>query len=868
MGKNHPSDGILVFDRYYGRKPIPVLLALGRVLFCGAFSASVMLYIFSQYEMSVPLLNIGLYAGISAALLSVLFIFVKRRFAIPALTIIGGLLIWQGFEDFWDKISYFVDEAMLLVEGRFLFPRGYLIHDPIQLSSFNPDYRDGMLLGSFILCFLYGLLVAASMARRIRPLPATLGAIILCVPMLLSERLELDMWLLPVVLFVAAAVSIAINYRDGLAVMRNGGSSYRAQLSEEDKQFIRTTENAGFFKRIGMRLSHYSKYATSGFYCAAVFAMVYCIAINIFNEGSSIDYSKIYTMLTDLGEVSDTSTDEAETDSSVSDYFASPDDEEQKLNITSPGRGNSEVLSVTFTGDKDIYLRGDIGVDFKNNFWTSPVGDNEYWKRQFLADKYRPAELLITEALMQNAYAKDIGAESEINIEYLTETDVVFLPAYTADHSFYSNKSFDIYGDYVVRVSDSAENYINSVQCTAVSLDTSSHATDVAAVEEILSNMQFRMFRTDDFYGVMFPEFSNYNGILASYADYVEVRYSEIPEDMRNKLHGYLQSIGFYQQLGEVERNENGVVGDQLYRFKAADFISSYLEKNYKYSLDGGNHGEDMIMQFLTETKKGHCSLYATAMTLLLREAGVPARYCTGFSIYPKSVKGNTTVLREKNLHAWVEIYLDDIGWITFDPTSAAVSAMNSQGSNQQRPEAGETIQARPETIEHPTPDKTDESVTSNETNEAPTSPIENKIPLWLIFTVIGAVLLMAAAVFAVISWRGLAKRADEAVIKAASGSGDIIYSVIIDTIELCGIVPEAGQMPVDFYRSCDKRFGAGMENRSELLETAAFSDRELTDSDINELHRILSKVYESAIKDSNFAVRYRIRRLMIRRLK
>lgn len=867
MSKNHTTDGILVFDRYYGRKPIPALLAVGRVLFCGLFSAAAMLYIFSQYELYVPLLNVGLYAGISAAVLSVLFIFVKRRYAIPALLLVSGLLIWHGFEEFRERFSYFVDEALLLVEGRFLFPRGYLIHDPNRLSPFNPDYCEGLLLGSFILCSLYGLLVAATMARRIRPLPAVLGFIALCVPMLLSERLELDMWLLPVALFIAAAVSISINYRDGLAVMRDGGASYRSRIREEDKQFLKNTERAGLLKRTGMRLSHYSKYATTGFYCAAVFALVYCIGTGIFEEGSSIDYSELYTFVTSFGDRSDTSTDEAE-DSSVSDYFTSPEDEDDHLNIASPGRGNGEVLRVTFTGDKNIYLRGDIGVDFEDNSWTSPVSDNDYWGMQFLSEVYRPAELLITEALMQSAYAKDIGVESDISIEYLTQTDVVFLPAYTADHSFYSSESFDIYGDYVVRVSDSAENYINSVQCTAVTLDTSSHATAQAAVEEILDNMEFRLFRPDDFYGVMFPEFSNYSGILEDYANYVETRYSGVPEDMSGELQGYLESIGFYQQLGESKRNEKGIVEDQLYRFKAADFICRYLEKNYTYSLNGGNNGDDMIMKFLTETKKGHCSLYASAMTLLLREAGIPARYCTGFSIYPKSIDGNTTVLKEKNLHAWVEIYLDDIGWLTFDPTSAAVSGMGGQGNTPQRHEREETFQARPETREQIMPDNTEESVKPNETGEAPVPPTENKLPMWLLLTVIGAVLLTAAAVFAVVSWRSIAKRADEAVGRAASGSGRNIYVVTVDIIALCGIIPEPGQMPVDFYRSCDRRFGAGMERSTDVLEAAAFSSREPSEADRNELYRILREVYSYAMKQRGAVRKYRIRRLVISGLK
>ncbi len=72
-------------------------------------------------------------------------------------------------------------------------------------------------------------------------------------------------------------------------------------------------------------------------------------------------------------------------------------------------------------------------------------------------------------------------------------------------------------------------------------------------------------------------------------------------------------------------------------------------------------------MQFLDDTKRGHCSLYASAMTLILRELGIPARYCTGFYVEGEN-GGGSVLLREKNLHAWVEVYLGEYGWVNIRP--------------------------------------------------------------------------------------------------------------------------------------------------------------------------------------------------------
>ena len=863
MKKNHPSDGILVFDRYYGRKPVPILLAVGRVLFCALFAASAMLYIFSQYELDVPLLNVGLYAGISAAAFSALFLFVRRRYAVPALILLSDAAVWLSFDKLWERFSYFVDEAMLLVEGRFLHPRPYLLHETNQLTPFDPGYAEGMLLGAFLLCALYALLCAVSMTRRIRSLPAILGFCALCVPMLLSERLEIDRWFLPFALMAAAAISIGINYRDGLAVLRSGGASYRVQIREEEKQFLAKTNGAGMMKRTAMRLSYYSKYATTGFYCAAVFALVFCIGCSILEQGSSIDYREIYEMVTSFGASPDGGDDTDE--SSVSDYFTSPEDIDSRLNITSPGTGDGEVLRVRFTGDDDIYLRGDIGMDFDGSGWTSPVSDNYEWNRSQLSSTYRAGELLILDALMQSIGA-DVATESDISIEYLTETDVVFLPAYTADHSFYSNESFDIYGDYVVRVGDTAENYINSVQCRAVMPD------DITAdkIFDILKIMDDNGFELDNYYSALFPEMERYEGVLAEYNKYVREHYTSVPDDLRPKLEEFLISSGILRQTSDDGYIPVTPLTQEEWMSQYSDFITAqaicgHLARNYTYSLSGENRGEDMIMQFLTETKRGHCSLYASAMTLLLRTEGIPARYCTGFSIYPDSVSGNTAVLREKNLHAWVEVYFEDIGWVTFDPTSSDVRSLNGGNAPQQSPTPEESRHARPETIEQPDRDETREQPTQPPTTE-PTAP-DNTLPAWLIPTVIAAVLLIAAAVLAAVMLRRFVKRADSAAAESSARSASDVYNCLVDILALCGLSPAAGQLPTDFYRSCDERFSAGMEKSASALEAAAFGSASLSDVDREILQAVFRKVYSGAIKQSGMLRSFRIRRLVLSKL-
>ena len=71
---------------------------------------------------------------------------------------------------------------------------------------------------------------------------------------------------------------------------------------------------------------------------------------------------------------------------------------------------------------------------------------------------------------------------------------------------------------------------------------------------------------------------------------------------------------------------------------------------------------------FLTKDRRGHCEYFATAATLLLRAAGVPARYTVGFAVIERDYKRDEYVIRGTHGHAWCRVW-DGTRWIDFDPT-------------------------------------------------------------------------------------------------------------------------------------------------------------------------------------------------------
>jgi transglutaminase-like putative cysteine protease len=74
----------------------------------------------------------------------------------------------------------------------------------------------------------------------------------------------------------------------------------------------------------------------------------------------------------------------------------------------------------------------------------------------------------------------------------------------------------------------------------------------------------------------------------------------------------------------------------------------------------------------LFETKRGTCSDFATAMTILAREAGLPARYVEGFSVSEWNYGLNQYIVRAKHGHAFPEVYIDGV-WVIFEPTISGI---------------------------------------------------------------------------------------------------------------------------------------------------------------------------------------------------
>lgn len=111
------------------------------------------------------------------------------------------------------------------------------------------------------------------------------------------------------------------------------------------------------------------------------------------------------------------------------------------------------------------------------------------------------------------------------------------------------------------------------------------------------------------------------------------------------------------------------VVGDAATPYEKALAIQNYLSRYYRYTLtpEAEPDNVDFVSYFLLRGKEGYCTYFASAMTVMCRMAGIPARYVEGFLAQPAA--NGVAYVTGENAHAWTEVYFPNFGWLTFDAT-------------------------------------------------------------------------------------------------------------------------------------------------------------------------------------------------------
>ncbi len=154
---------------------------------------------------------------------------------------------------------------------------------------------------------------------------------------------------------------------------------------------------------------------------------------------------------------------------------------------------------------------------------------------------------------------------------------------------------------------------------------------------------------------------------MLPYIDNEEIRKKKTESLGANEFKLYTSLTGDITE--RVKSLAQEITKGQNNNYDKAKAVEKYLRQNYQYTLKPGKlpSNAEFTDHFLFEGKEGYCTYFATSMAVLLRASNVPCRYVEGFiARYDGSEERK---VRGTDAHAWVEVYFDDYGWVSFEPT-------------------------------------------------------------------------------------------------------------------------------------------------------------------------------------------------------
>lgn len=518
--------------------------------------------------------------------------------------------------------------------------------------------------------------------------------------------------------------------------------------------------------------------------------------------------------------------------------------------------------------EHDLYLRGTIRRTYVNTAWTDAVAGNRYLYGDPSKSGVRSG---VFESGRVDAEAS-AGAFRTVQarIELLSEgTSTLFVPHRLTD----------------LRAAIDIVPYYNTVGDVFITRDV--QPGDSYRVEAVVPSADKEALRA-----------------------YIEAHREDDDPGYAEAAAGFMQ-LPDYIESGVYEIVRDVTAGARTDYQKAAA-IERYLEANYAYTLDVDmpRSDRDFVSEFLLGSKEGYCSYFASAMAVMGRIAGLPTRYVEGYRVQAMPL-GLTTVTGE-NAHAWVEVYMNGVGWVTFDPTpgDGISNAGDEANSDDEAASGDETATAEPtlppqedgegelsdlptlppegeptaeplEGTENPsaeptvTPepppeeDRPDEPTPPPEMPEEPPtedSPKESGSRMkWLLAALIALGILIVLAVLAALRL----KMSDPAVV-AVRYHGDammqlmVYYRAMLTLLEMQGQVPESGESPMAFGRRL-ARTGVADKGFMEFTGRLAYGQYAGKGANTNDV-ALAGKVYSAMVKQLRTGEKLRWRWTRIRR--
>ena len=233
--------------------------------------------------------------------------------------------------------------------------------------------------------------------------------------------------------------------------------------------------------------------------------------------------------------------------------------------------------------------------------------------------------------------------------------------------------------------------------------------------------------------------------------------------------------------------------------YQKAITIQSYLRNNYRYSLDVPPlpDDKDFIDHFLFEQKEGYCTYYASSMAIMLRLEDIPTRYVEGYIVNEK-ISENEYQVRQKHAHAWVEAFIEPVGWMSFEPTSAYSSLENLEKEEDEiKPDIKEDVLPEKENITKEPQKEIDTPLEDNNIVDADTNTIKN---LWKTIILSSILIILLFIIIRIVRRFSRYHSKDKYLDSLTDKEKTIyLYKDILDILYILGFPIENGETHFDY---------------------------------------------------------------------
>lgn len=511
---------------------------------------------------------------------------------------------------------------------------------------------------------------------------------------------------------------------------------------------------------------------------------------------------------------------------------------------------NNTIVMKVDSSEGDIYLKGAVKEVYTGDSWENASGEQTTLHERSQLNNFNQDLIELSQGMRVISsrfnVLNDIFNKTSIEITYENlKTKTIFIPSKVDNLTFEKeplNVSIDVYGmlsneDFLGKqFKYTAELYnINKNDQGIKDLLRSSRRGSYSRYEE-------EVFRNSNQYkrGALL---SSDVAKLIEISNNAYVKYLQLPKELP-------------ERVGKLSREITSATDNDYDRVKA---IETYLSKNYQYTLKPGNipQNRDFVDYFLFDSKQGYCTYYASAMTVLVRSIGIPARYVEGYMLPSKPVSGKSYEVTNKEAHAWVEVYFEGFGWIPFEPTSQFTQSFNNVSKETSNIEA-----AVPKQTQIEENNQVNADINKNDSSEAsPAETIENdvkvqKLSFINVAIIISVIFLLWILLFSAIKRRIFFYRLQklplqEGVIK--------IYRHFLRALSVQGLKMQSGETPLKYAQRINDTLefkGVSFETITEIFNKACYSNIPI-DKEERQLIITFYSVFQAQCKEKTSWFRY-----------